>query len=392
MSEICGNPSASLAHILMIRPGPSHHTNELEPLCRTLSTRFTGEIWVPGSYENDLTIERVRLRVVKENSTSAVRNFIDFGRKLGARIEELRRSRIGSILVDSYDPFRSGLLARWASARLRAPFVCQVNGIYGDRNIFADIGSPWQRALRSARMRLIGTLVLAGADAVKLLYDGQLDGFVRPSRRTVVRSFFDFCNVERFYQQPEEPFVLSVGYPFKIKGVDILCAAFTRIAPRLPNWKLVLIGHTIPAAVRSAGYADPRIIVLPGLSQPKVAEWMSRCSIFALASRTEAMGRVLIEAAAAGKCRVASRVGGIPTVVEDGVDGLLFKSESVEDLAARLEFLMTDSDLRGRLALAARRRAEHEFSQRAYLKSYCELVDVTLKKTSRKIPASDTGK
>lgn len=380
MSQPRPNTSLPLAHLLLIRPGPSHHTEELEPLCRTLSTRFTGEIWVPGSYEADIVIERFRLRVVKEASNSGIWNFIGFGRKLAKRIEELRTEHGGNrILVDSYDPFKSGVLGRWAAARLNAPFICEANGTYGDPSLFADVDSAWRRAMRSRKMRLTGRVVLSGADAVKLLYDRQLDGFVQPARSAVVRAFFDFCNVERFYEGPDEPFILSVGYPFKTKGADILCAAFTRIAPRFPDWNLVLIGHTVPDAARAAGYDDPRIILLPGLPQPKIADWMSRCSIFALASRTEAMGRVLIEAAAAGKCRIASRIGGIPTVVHDDVDGLLFESENVEDLAAHLEMSMANSDLRRRLALAARERVERDFTPSSYVTSYVELVESTIR-------------
>ena len=50
------------------------------------------------------------------------------------------------------------------------------------------------------------------------------------------------------------------------------------------------------------GLEHPQIEARPGVKQPELAAWMSRCAIFALPSRTEAMGRVLIEAGAAAKC------------------------------------------------------------------------------------------
>lgn len=382
MNETIVASSSTIAHLFMLRPGPSHSTDEFEPLCRTLSTRFTGEIWIPGSYEADVTLGRIQLHVVKERYFSPTLNFINFARVVFERIEELRQTGERPPVVTSYDPFKSGLLARCAARRLKAVFVCEINGTYGDPNCLSHIKSSWQRRIRLLKMRAVGSFVLSRANAVKLLFEGQLKNFSRPSSRSIVRSFFDFCNTERFRPGPEEPIILSVGYPFRTKGDDILCAAFSRIASQYANWKLVLIGHLIPAETEAAGFLNSQIVALPGMPQTQMATWMTRCSIFALASRSEGMPRVLIEAAAAGKSRLASRVGGIPTMIEDGVDGLLFESEKVDALASRLERLMTDADLRRRLGTAARMRAGKEFSPDAYLEHYCELVAATLGDTT----------
>jgi glycosyltransferase involved in cell wall biosynthesis len=94
------------------------------------------------------------------------------------------------------------------------------------------------------------------------------------------------------------------------------------------------------------------------------------------------MGRILIEAAAAGKCRVASRVGGIPTVVDDGRDGVLVRKEDAEGLAVALEMLISDPGLRRRLGEAARLRAATEFSPAIYLAHFEELIRATLAKHS----------
>jgi glycosyltransferase involved in cell wall biosynthesis len=124
---------------------------------------------------------------------------------------------------------------------------------------------------------------------------------------------------------------------------------------------------------------DEQIKALPGVPQRELAQWMSRCTIFALASRSEAMGRVLIEAAAAGKCRIATRVGGIPTVIEDGRDGLLVKKGSIAELTVGLRTLMGDAALRQRLAAEAQRRVAREFSGSAYLTHFEELIAATLR-------------
>jgi glycosyltransferase involved in cell wall biosynthesis len=90
------------------------------------------------------------------------------------------------------------------------------------------------------------------------------------------------------------------------------------------------------------------------------------------------MGRVLIEAATAEKSRIASRVGGIPTVVEPDFDGLLVPKCDVEALAAGLDTLMGDPALRRRLGTAAKARVQAEFTERAYLDLFEEFIRTSL--------------
>jgi starch synthase len=78
------------------------------------------------------------------------------------------------------------------------------------------------------------------------------------------------------------------------------------------------------------------------------------------------MGRALVEAMAAGKPRVASRVGGIPTVVADGKDGFLVDPEDVEGFARALASLMASPELRRRFGTAGAERAATEFSTENY--------------------------
>jgi glycosyltransferase involved in cell wall biosynthesis len=367
------------AYLFKVVVGPTYKPEEFEPLLRLLSRRFSGELWSYGSYEIDITYGRMRLRVVKDRSAIGIVNFIRFVRAVLQRARELQPSPLRGLVVTSYDPFKGGLLA-WRVARmLDGMFVCEVNGDYGDPDNFADIKSVSWRSLRLLQMRILGAFVLRRANAVRLLFADQLKNFVTPRPGTIVRQFFALSFTDRFRRGPEEPFILSAGFPFRRKGVDILVSAFLRIAPDHPDWKLVLVGHRLPDELRALDMQHPQIVTFPGMPQEALAEWMSRCAIFALASRSEAMGRVLIEAAAAGKCRIATRVGGIPTVVEHGRDGILVKKESVDELATGLETLITDEVLRERLGCAARRRVEHEFSGSAYLSRFEELISATLR-------------
>jgi glycosyltransferase involved in cell wall biosynthesis len=90
------------------------------------------------------------------------------------------------------------------------------------------------------------------------------------------------------------------------------------------------------------------------------------------------MGRVLVEAMAAGKPRIGSSVGGIPTTIEDGVDGLLVPPDDVEALAEALDTLMGSKELRQRLGSAGQRRALNEFSSAEYFRKSAEFYDSVL--------------
>jgi glycosyltransferase involved in cell wall biosynthesis len=376
------------AYLFKIVVGPTYKEEDFEPTLRLLSQRFTGELWSYGSYQADTTLGRMRLRVVKDRSRVSRLNYLRFARAVIRRARELRVVRPPQrLVVTSYDPFLGGLLA-WRVARLLGGvFVCEVNGDYGDPDNFADIKSrAWSRA-RLLQMRVLGSFVLRRADAVRLLFADQLRNFVTLPPHTIVRRFFALSFTERFHEGPEEPFILSAGYPFERKGVDVLVRAFTRIAAEFPSWKLVLIGHRVPEQLRARGMQHAQITALPGMPQSQLTQWMSRCSIFALASRSEAMGRVLIEAAAARKCRIASRVGGIPTVIEHGKDGILVEKADVEALSAALRTLLHDEQLRHRLANEAQRRIAQEFSGAAYLGHFEELIAATLQASASTVPA-----
>ena len=367
-----------LAYLFMIRVGPTYSIGDLAPECELLSRRFAGEFWSYGSYEADRQIGRLRLRVVKDATNIGILNFISFARRVMGRAKELQATRTQRIVVTSYVPFKGGLLALRVARRLNAAFVCEVNGVYGNRDNFAHVKVALWRTMRLLQMRLIGNYVLRRADAVRLLFVDQLANFVTLRDSTVVRHFFALTYTDRFYSAPEEKIILAAGFPFMRKGVDVLVEAFVRLAPRYPKWKLVLIGHLIPKELRAHGVEHAQILALPGVPQEELAKWVSRCAILALVSRSEAMGRVLLEGAAAGKCRIAARVDGIPTVVEHGVDGVLVEKSNVEELCAGLARLMDDEDLRRRFGTAGQLRVAREFSPERYLAHFSELVAATL--------------
>jgi glycosyltransferase involved in cell wall biosynthesis len=153
--------------------------------------------------------------------------------------------------------------------------------------------------------------------------------------------------------------------------VDLLLEAFARVRGEFPDWKLVLIGHELQDHIPAS---PPNVEVMKPMPNAELATWISRCAALVLASRSEAMGRVLIEAAAAAKPRIVSKVDGTYTVVSHDSDGLLFESENVAALATAMRSIMHDESLRRRLGDTARARALTEFGAASYLGHVSSLV------------------
>jgi glycosyltransferase involved in cell wall biosynthesis len=97
------------------------------------------------------------------------------------------------------------------------------------------------------------------------------------------------------------------------------------------------------------------------LSAPEVAALLASADVFVLPSRSEGQPMAVLEAMAHGVCVVASGVGGIPELVEDGRSGLLLPPDDVDLLVNALRKVLDDRDLRERLGGAARQRVLSEF-------------------------------
>jgi glycosyltransferase involved in cell wall biosynthesis len=370
-------------YLVVLKEGPSHRLQDIQPHCEVLSMRFHGELWTYGGYHADFAVGSMNLRVVGHPGGGKVSGYLAFWREVMNRSAVLKRESRGRIVVVSYDPFKTGVLAHRFARAVGGLFVTEVNGAYGDPDTFADFQSNLWRNVRLLQMRLTGGYVLRRADGVKLLFDEQLQKFAQPKASALIRRFFDIAYVNRFFEGPEEPIILLVGYPFRRKGADILYKAFLSLAPRFPSWKLVMIGHMLKESMDAAGYSHPQVCVLAGMHQTELVDWVARCSIVAQPSRSEAMGRILLEAAAAGKCRVAAAVNGIPTVISDDVDGVLVPKDDVRALANALELLMENPALRRRFGAAAKARASREFTYEAYLDHYSEFFDALFRTSGR---------
>ena len=156
------------------------------------------------------------------------------------------------------------------------------------------------------------------------------------------------------------PLVGAVGRLVPIKDL----ATLVRAVARLDGVHLALIGDgeqraELEALVASLGLAAR--VHLPGWAED-VAAWMADLDVVALTSRNEGTPVALIEAFAAGKPVVATRVGGVPYVVQDGHTGWLVTPGDDREVSARLEDALGDPSSATRRAQAGRAEVLERFS------------------------------
>ncbi len=156
--------------------------------------------------------------------------------------------------------------------------------------------------------------------------------------------------------------VFAIGRLVEKKGFAVLVEAAAKAGARL-HVAIAGAGDLAPALrERAAGLGAPVTLVGP-LSHDLVPRALRAADVVAVPSVVDRAGNVdglpntLLEALAAGRPLVASRVAGIPDVVEDGRNGLLVAPGDPDALAAALRRLAGDQDLRERLGHEARRRA-----------------------------------
>ncbi len=161
----------------------------------------------------------------------------------------------------------------------------------------------------------------------------------------------------------------ALGYYNSNKGFDLLVRAFAQIAGRFDNVHLVIAGSAHFAdrtyyrelqALRDRSGFSERIHLLG--EQRSGAEFMYNVDICAVTSRQESFSLVLAEAMQFGKPSVVTSAGGSKEVARDGLEGLVFESGNVSDLAAKIERLLSDENLCSELGKAAAKRARTDLT------------------------------
>ena len=272
---------------------------------------------------------------------------------------ELRRFRPDAVVAQS--PYEgAAVLAARLLARSSTKLVLDV---HGDWRTFTRLyGSSLRRMLDPAADRLAAAVVRR-ADGVRTV-SGYTTGLVRELGREPAAVYPAYMDLRSFLDEPpaalpDRPQALFVGVLERYKNVDGLAAAWRLAAPRVPGAKLLLVGAGTMSDVprRLVGELPEQTAWVERLSSPEVASALDESTLLVLPSRSEGMGRVVVEALARGRPVLGARVGGIPDLIEDGVNGVLVPPGDTAALADALAGLLADRAWIERLATATRQSA-----------------------------------
>jgi glycosyltransferase involved in cell wall biosynthesis len=153
---------------------------------------------------------------------------------------------------------------------------------------------------------------------------------------------------------PDSPLVVYAGRVSFEKRVDVLAEA----ARHLPGVRFAVVGEGPALAWLKHELAGHPSVFTGFLEGDELAAAYACADVFAFASDSETLGFAALEAMAAGACVVAARAGGIPHIVQDGVNGVLVEPGNAEALADAISRLLHDPVRRRRLAVRGRQDSE----------------------------------
>lgn len=181
---------------------------------------------------------------------------------------------------------------------------------------------------------------------------------------------------------PEQAFLVgSVGSLYPVKGHSCLVEALARIVADVPGAHLCIAGRGDEEGPLKQKAAELEIldrVHLLGL-RDDVPRLLAAFDVFVLPSLSEGLPLSLLEAMAAGRPVIASRVGGIPEVLEDGVTGFLAEPRDVAALARCLVRVAAMGSAGVEMGLRARRVIESRFTIGAMVSAYQAVYEAVIK-------------
>jgi glycogen synthase len=279
--------------------------------------------------------------------------------------EIVRTGRVDLVHVHLGEDLAIVPLALWAASRARVPLVATVHCSLAHTLVGHDT--------RSAVLRAVGGPVqaslLRSADAVLVLSDRIADKLVAsgvPGSRVRVVPLGIELDTDRPPSRPASMdgrgSIVYAGRLVREKGVRELVAAFGALST--PDVGLIIVGDgpdraTLETTARGLA-SGHRIRFVGAVSNARVGAYLRHADLVVVPSWYEERGRVLLEAMAFGTPVVATRTGGIPATVRDGLTGLLVPPRDPRRLATAIDRVLGDAPLAASMAATGRATAsEH---------------------------------
>lgn len=203
-----------------------------------------------------------------------------------------------------------------------------------------------------------------------------------------IEQFITWTDIKAFLHAKEhvvksaEPIVLYVGVLIPRKGILHLINAFAEVVKDFPLIRLVLIGreddHVYVQRLRDHIHGlnlHSQIRFLAEMPQQQLAQYMAQAHVCVLPSLSEGLGRVVVEAMAAGTPVIGSQVGGIPDVIQDSITGFLVPSGDETALAEKLRWILEHPEKTQEMGQQAYRVSQRMFSPELWLHGYRQVIE-----------------
>jgi glycosyltransferase involved in cell wall biosynthesis len=334
----------------------------------------TGHSSVIGAFSNssspNLQLHQAALKEGVESHLIPCRGQVD--RKAIAAIRELA-VRTGADVVHAHG-FKADIYVYLALRERGVAFVSTCHTWYDTNRLVTLYGKLDRLVLRKYAR------VVAVSDEVRqrLLKAGVQDEKIRMVRNGIDLRPFDGAKPSLRGEAGESPLIVGlIGRLAWEKGVDVFFRAAARVLAEFAGVKFVVVGEG-PDQEKLNRLID-ELGIRKGVSmlgrRDDMPSVYASLDIMVSSSRQEGLPMAILEGMASGLPLVASAVGEVPTVVQDGVTGLLVPAEDVERLATSILELLGDAAKRERFGVAARKLIEDEYSAERMTADYLRVYD-----------------
>jgi teichuronic acid biosynthesis glycosyltransferase TuaC len=276
-------------------------------------------------------------------------------RVLRNKVRELHsRRRID--IIHAHAALPCGHAAALLSREFNIPFVVTIHGLDVFNRCFQDgIAAAWRSKVTLEVYERANKVICISEKMRRILAQGSRNHF---SAEVIYNGTDpDFFTPGSTPQGP--PLLLVVGTLLAGKGQELVLRAMASLSRLYPDLQCEIIGEgahrpRFAALAKQLGM-EKRVRFLGSRSRAEIAQAMRNCTVFVLPSRSEGLGCVYLEAMACGKPAIGCYGQGIEEIIQDGVNGGLIPVDGLDQLVEKLKSLLSNSDLRARMGIAARR-------------------------------------
>lgn len=324
-----------------------------------------------------------------ENIQGAGGNLIDFSWKPGENLspgQQIRKFVIEQNIQIIHSHTMRTIFTVWSSLNLRWPSVKSTVIHLATKHTFTQVGD-----------RRFG-LFFSVIDRISVYMADHLIPVSRSMAKTItalpgifrskVTAIPNAIPVEDYYQPQERidfrneiglsPQMLAIGFTGRItrvKCLDLLLEAFDEVFPLYPHARLVIAGEgelRLALEAQAQRLKINNAVIWLGFCDD-IPRMLSGIDIYVQPSMNEGLSLSILEAMASETPVIVTHVGSAEEIIEDGVNGILIEPGLSEDIATALMTLLSNEQMRKRLARKGREFVVEEFNVQKMVNGYCDI-------------------